>query len=199
MPLPSDLERHITGEFTYGSLQSLCVSPCQCVFFCFLTPCAIFAQRRRLLAITKEPYVCCAGTRPFCGFQKERSDCWLIAEVCLFPHLALAGNRFMVQTRFNKRNSGLDNVLKIFHCCVSFEFCLARICCTCSTERENICKSAECVGPCSFCQNAAEIDTMVSNGEVYSHPPYGVIMELPVHFQNAGFHDDSAPTQQRMS
>jgi hypothetical protein len=186
MPLPNNIERHLTGEFKHGQLNAWCSVPGECCFFCCCTPCAIYAQRKRMLDITKEPYVCCAGVWPCCGFERPRDECCLVAEACCLPSLAIAGNRFMMQTRFNKKNSGcVDSLGKICHICVACECCVARICCECSQEREDIMKSAACVCTNSHCQNASELDN-IDVTVSYAGPPRGVVQELPVHFFNAG-------------
>lgn len=198
MPLPQDIERHLTGSFTHGSLGSICASPAQCCFFWFCAPCAVYGQRRRILAVTKEPYVCCAGVWPWCGFNEQKDEACLIPEVICCSGCAMAGNRFMVQTRFNKKNSGMDNVLKVFHSCVGCAFSIGRNCVPCTVEQENICKATCCVCPVTFCQNAAEMDSMLEQGVMYHSPPVGVISELPVHFKAAGFQVTKAPVQQQM-
>jgi hypothetical protein len=104
----------------------------------------------------------------------------------------------MVQTRFNKKNAGLDNILKIFQVVVAVGCTVARLCFVCSTERENIVKAACCVCPTTYCQNAAEMDSMLMQGVVYSAPPTGVVGELPVHFENAGIRVANAPVQHQM-
>ncbi len=104
----------------------------------------------------------------------------------------------MVQTRFNKRNPSLTNVLKIFHCFIGAGALVGKLCCTCSPEQENICKATCCICPTAYCQDAAEIDTMIKQGLEYHAPPAGVMAQLPVHFENAGYPLTTAPRQQRM-
>ena len=187
MPLPNSIERHLTGEFKKGQLGACCSVPGECCYFFCCPNCAVYSQRRRLLDITREPYVCCAGTWPCCGFEKPKDDGCLIVEACCLPGMTIAGNRFMMQTRFNKRNSGcVDSCGKICHICVACECCIARICCECSKEREDILKSASCVCQNAHCQNAAELDLIERQKTPYGGPQRGVIQELPVHFENAG-------------
>ena len=187
MPLPESIERHLTGEFKHAQLSSWCSVPGECCFFCCCPNCAIYAQRKRMLDITGEPYVCCAGVWPCCGFEQPRDDVCLIAEACCCASMAMAGNRFMMQTRFNKRNSGcVDSCGKICHICVACECCIARICCDCSKEREDILKSASCVCTNGHCQNSSELDYIQEQNIAYGGPPRGVIQELPRHFQHAG-------------
>jgi hypothetical protein len=182
MPLPKDLDRHLTGEFSKGLCASMCYSPQSVLCFCVCPLVALHTQRKRMLRITREPYVCCAGLWPCCGCNKPKSDLCLIGEVCACPGLALAGNRFMVQTRLNKKNTGCDNCLQCFQCCVGLECMIARLCCDCSAEDENLRKSTVCVCTESHCQNDAEIDIMLEKGFLYHSPPTGLIQELPAHF-----------------
>lgn len=119
---------------------------------------------------------------------------------------AIAANRFYVQTRFNKRNTGLDDCLRIFHCCIHIEFaiCLKPIC-GCTREQESLCKAGAVPCICHHCQNAIEIEGMEfpSRGDPligggYKVPPTAVIEELPDHFANVGIRLAVAPIQQTM-
>lgn len=187
MVLPEDIERHITNDFSHGTVASIVSNPGHCCFFWCCAPCAIYAQRQEMLQMTGEPYVCCAGVCPCLGFEKPVEErAWLIAEVCCCPGFALAGNRFMVQTRLNRRNSKLDSCLKIFNEVVTCEFAILRLCFDCSKERENIVKGACCVCSVTHCQNAAEISDFKNGKFAYQPPSPGLVAELPVHFTSAG-------------
>jgi hypothetical protein len=156
--------------------------------------CAIHGQRRDLLAATGEPYVMCAGTFPCCGFDKPCPECCLWTEACCCAGNAMAGNRFMTQTRFNLKNSGCDSCLRVCHICTSIECCVARICCDCSKETENLCKAGSCVCPCTHCQNAVEINQRRKKGQ-YKGPPAAMVDALPEHFDIRGISHVSAPVQ----
>ena len=193
MPLPSDIDRHLTKDFRHSECTSVCLNPVDCCFNTYCAPCSVYMQRRRILDITGEPYVMCGGTCPCCGFEKPRSDCWLLWEVCCCLGGAVAGNRFLVQTRFNRRNTCFDNCCTICHCCISLEFMLLRCCCDCSKERENLYKAGQCAGLCSHCQNIEAIDEFQKSG--YIAPLPGLIRELPEHFRQVGFTIADAPAQ----
>lgn len=198
MPLTTDVEQHLTGHFNHGPISSVCANPGACCFFYCCTPCSIHAQRKDILAITGEPYVCCGGTWPCCGFDKPRSSsACLIAEVCCMPGMALAANHFLVQTRFNKRNSSLDNCCKIGNVCVTCDFCILRLCCNCSKEAENLVKGATCICPCAHCQNADAISEFKSGKIEYRGPPAALINELPNHFTTVGRGPAVAPVQMK--
>jgi hypothetical protein len=196
MPLPNDIERHLTGEFSSGCCGSILGNLGSACCLVFLTPCAIARQRRQILDITGEPYVCCGGTWPCCGFDQPREGrCCLHLEVFCVPHMALAANRFLVQTRFNKRNSWMDNCCKIANVCVSCEFCFLKMCCGCTNEQKNLVKSATCICAFTHCQNAGAIKE-IKNGRIkYQGPPAGVVSELPQHFSNIGRGPAPAPIQ----
>ena len=197
MPLPNDIERHLTGEFKSGCCGSMTDNCMSCCFFMFCTTCAIHHQRRQILDITGEPYVCCVGTWPCCGCDKPRSGrgCLFLETFC-FPNLALAGNRFLVQTRFNKRNAWMDNCCLPANCCVSCEFLLFKLCCCgCTKEQENLVKSATCICFCTHCQNAGAIHEFKSGQLQYQGPPAGVVNELPNHFTKVGRGPAPAPIQ----
>jgi hypothetical protein len=197
MVLPETIERHLKEDFDKGAIESIATDPMQCVFYCCCQPCAVYAQRQDMLQITGEPYVCCAGVFPCLGFEKPVTErAWLMAEACCCLGCAQAGNRFMVQTRLNRRNSKLDHLLKIFNEVVSCEFMLLRLCTECSNEREDICKGACCVCPCTHCQNAVVISEYKNGKKTYETPSNDLIEELPVHFTSAGLRKAAeAPVQ----
>lgn len=195
MPLPQDIERHITGEFNHGTVDAIMSDPLQILTFCCCAPCSLFSQRQRILAVTKEPYVCCGGAWPLCGLDKPVPEEWLCVEACCLQGAALAGNRFLMQTRFNRRNSKIDNVLSFFHCCVACECAIARLCMDCSVERENLCKSLVCVCPVSHCQVGADLADIEKTNTRYNGPSPGLLAELPVHYSLIGAR---APAQMKM-
>lgn len=195
MVLPDVIERHITKDFEKNTVESVVADPVTCLFYSFCTPCSIYAQRLELLDLTGEPYVCCAGAWPCCGFEKPVQDrTWLLAEACCLSGCAQAGNRLMTQTRLNRRNSEVDNFFKCCHTCVEWEFKLFRLCTECSDEQEKIAKGACCVLPCTHCQNAVSIRE--TKKESYEGPSSNLIEELPVHFTSAGLRKPAdAPSQ----
>ena len=198
MPLPHDIDRHLSGNFRHGLCTSVCLNPCKaCTFSCCM-PCYLYQQREEILSITGESYKLCGGMFQCCGLDTEMPHICLCAEVLWCGIFALSANRFLVQTRLNRRNSSLDNCCTIFHCCTTLQFACLRCCFDCSSESENLAKSASVFYVCTHCQNQAEIDDYRNQRVPFTAPPVGVIQELPVHCANAGYRLADAPTQQRL-
>ena len=197
MPVPEDINRHLTGHFKHSQAGSCCAKPCNCLFFSCCQPCALYAQRKEVMEITKEPYVCCGGTHPCCGWENPAPEWCLALEVCCFPASALAANRFLVQTRFNKKNTGCDSLLRICHICVACEFCCMRCCMNCSKERENLVKAGCGACTCTYCQNAVELSELAEGVQTYQAPSVALINELPVHYSKVGITVANAPVQMK--
>ena len=197
MPFTSRLDAKLPDHFKTDQCSAICASPSECCFFYCCNPCAVYVQRKKLLDITKEPYVMCAGTFPYCGFDKPMSDSCLFVEVCCCNGAALAGNKFMAQSRFGLKNDCCDKMLSIFNPCVSLNFMLMRCCCECSTEREEIAKATCCTCVCAHCQTANELDDYIYGKKKYTLPPASLVEELPVHFKNVGVPPAAAPVQLR--
>jgi hypothetical protein len=192
MVLSQEIDDALTGEFATDACGASCCTMACCIHAC----CPIFAivsQRKRILSITGEPYVCCGGTWPFCGFDKPANDACLFVEGCCLPVKADAANRFYVQTRFNRKNTGCDNCLRIFHCIPTIECAIARLCCDIPKEKEYLYKAGLVGHPCGHCQQAKELD-LIANAP-YTSPPIAMIEILPTHFSNAGVHLAEAPRQ----
>ena len=105
---------------------------------------------------------------------------------CLFccPHM-ISANRFLVQTRFNKRNSGCwDFCGKCGHVFPAIACEVARLCSDVPREREELAMAASCCCPCNYCQNAIELDIIESKKKKYTGPPQAMILALPQHFAN---------------
>lgn len=187
MPLPKEINELVTGEFSHGAITSICHAPFNCIWFSIFPVCATFSQRRRIQHITKEPYICCGGLWPCCGFNKPMPDSFLLVETCMCPNATLAANRFLMQTRFNKRNSGADKVLgPLCHPCVGLQCKVARICYDFTAEQEQMAKSIICVCPLSHCQVGAELNVIEAGGRTYKGPSAALVNALPVHFANCG-------------
>lgn len=192
MVLPQDIDDVLTGEFEKGACASSCCTLGCWGMLCF-QPCVIAFQRQRILSITGEPYICFGGTWPFCGFDQPTNEFCLVLEVVCCAAKAQAANRFYVQTRFNKKNTGCDNCLRIFHCCPTIECAVARLCCDIPKEKEYLYKAGYVTHPCGHCQQEVELDRLRT--VPYSAPPVAVIEKLPEHFSKAGVHLAEAPRQ----
>eukprot|EP00392_Amoebophrya_sp_AT5.2_P006161 g6171.t1 len=128
MPLKQqELNAAMENDWAIGLTEAPCKEPKE--FFIGLCCCpgwpcvAVYTQRKELLQVTGEPYVCCGGMFP-CGPCKDPQD-----ESCLFcesskylpemppqkcrfaplqfceagccPYCGIVGNRYLVQTRFS--------------------------------------------------------------------------------------------------
>lgn len=186
MPIPADIDAQLTGEFKKGMIAATISDPAGCLFFYCCGPCSVYDQRRTLLSLTGEPYVMCAGTCPCLGFEQPCPESLLMVESCCLMGNAMGGNRWMTHSRLNVKNTGLENFCQIFNFCVSCEFCIMRLCCDCSKEREDLVKAACCGCACMHCQNAAEIDAFRKSGKAYPGPPAGLVTALPNHFATVG-------------
>ncbi|CAD7924242.1 unnamed protein product [Amoebophrya sp. A120] len=129
MPLKQqDLNDAMENDWAIGLTQAPCTEPAQCclAFWCLPgCPCVSgYLQRKELMKVTGEPYVCCGGMFP-CGPLKDPQDenC-LFCEACCCPHCAVVANRYIVQTRFSIRNGPCDEFILTFMCIVSWTICI---------------------------------------------------------------------------
>ena len=173
----SAINEHLTGEWEVPICDTCTVAPGTWCFALWC-PCVLaFTQRKQLLDITGEPYVCCGGLFPYGPCKQEWSvSPWLCLEsvCCLFP--AVLGNRFIVQTRFDRKNTDLDN------------FVLgaaggAAVVSACSRDQNT--RSAGdliqgCVTACLLTQQQLEIDRIQTNPNfVYAGIPEKVKSFMP--------------------
>mmetsp|Transcript_60837 Transcript_60837/g.144983 ORF Transcript_60837/g.144983 Transcript_60837/m.144983 type:complete len:350 (+) Transcript_60837:70-1119(+) len=180
MPIKQQVSQACTGHWKVGLFEAPGASPVQCLYGCCCPCCAAFQQRNTLLDITGEPYVCCAGLFPCCGIDKPQNDrnC-LFLEACCCPGIAIAGNRFMVQTRFDKENTPCDDCILWTTCLCVYGIEIAR-CCGVDIPEELDCL-VDClvmsVNGCMHAQQHVEIQEIMKNG--YSGPPPALMAALP--------------------
>ena len=196
MPLSEKLNNQLTGDFKHGQCCACTTVPIKFIW-CIICPgCAAAHQRFQILRMTREPYVCCGGLIPVCGLDKPRSESCVFLECIICCPETFAANRFLVQTRFNKRNSGCwDFSGTICHTCVSVQCEIARLCCDIPQEREELAKARSCCCPCGYCQNSIELDMIEARKKRYSGPPPAMIQSLPRHFANIGITGPGTPVQ----
>mmetsp|Transcript_8920 Transcript_8920/g.16023 ORF Transcript_8920/g.16023 Transcript_8920/m.16023 type:complete len:341 (+) Transcript_8920:99-1121(+) len=180
MPVKQQVVQSCTGHWKVGMFQAPAAAPPQCVYGCLCPCCASFQQRNTLLDITGEPYVCCAGLFPCCGIDKPQQDrnC-LYLEACCCPGLAISGNRFMVQTRFDKENTPCDDCILWTTCLCVYGIEIARCCGVDIPEELDL--LADClvltVNGCMHAQQYIEIEDIKKNG--YSGPPSAIMAAMP--------------------
>lgn len=186
MPMPIKQEavaQSCTGKWKVEMFQTPCKNPVQFLYGCLCPCCASYQQRDTLLKITGEPYVCFGGLCA-CGPLGEPQDknC-LILESCCCPGLAIDGNRFIVQTRFDKENTCCDDCIIWFTCLFSWAVMIAQ-CVGCDVPEE-LDLLADClimtVNGCMHAQQDIEIREIQKNG--YNGPPQALMMALPPHQQ----------------
>lgn len=178
MPVRQELVTVCTGTWKVGLFEAPVQAPAQCLYGCCCICCASYQQRTELLDLTGEPYVCFAGLCP-CGPLAQPMDrnC-LFLESCCCPGMALSGNRFMIQTRFDKMNTACDDFLITFTCLFYFIIQIAQCFCDVPDELE-VC--AEClimiVDGCMHAQQHIELQEIKQTG--YLGPPPSIVAAMP--------------------
>lgn len=136
-------------------------------------------QRLQILEVTGEPYVCCGGMIPCCCLGEPQDKCCVALEACCCPSLAVAGNRFLIQTRFDRHNTACDDCLLWFTCLCSWAVCIAE-CAGCDVP-EGIENAVDClkiaVDGCMLAQQQVEIDFVQKMG--YTGPNPAIMGLLP--------------------
>mmetsp|Transcript_52384 Transcript_52384/g.125131 ORF Transcript_52384/g.125131 Transcript_52384/m.125131 type:complete len:202 (-) Transcript_52384:254-859(-) len=184
MPVKVEVSEKLTGEWQIGLFSTPCMAPGSWCFGCCCPCCMAAMQRNDILEITGEEYVCCGGLCP-CGplGSPQAKECvWLEAFCC--NGLAIAANRFLVQTRFDRQNTACDDCILWVTCIVSWGVCIAQIFMDVPDELERIVDCLVCtVQGCMLAQQKVEIDHIRQVG--YNGPPSAIMGMLP-------------PTQQQM-
>mmetsp|Transcript_13339 Transcript_13339/g.30420 ORF Transcript_13339/g.30420 Transcript_13339/m.30420 type:complete len:204 (+) Transcript_13339:91-702(+) len=185
MPVKVEVSQQLTGHWKVGLFETPCKAPVPFLLGCCCSCCFYAAQQRhQILDITGEQYVCCGGMCP-CGplGEPQARECAYL-EGCCCNGLAVAGNRFMMQTRFDKMNTACDDCILWFTCLASWVVCILQ----CFIEvPDEITFMVDClvmtVNGCMLAQHAVEIEEIKKNG--YAGPPSSIVGMLP-------------PTQQKM-
>eukprot|EP00927_Polykrikos_kofoidii_P083267 TRINITY_DN8489_c0_g1_i1.p1 TRINITY_DN8489_c0_g1~~TRINITY_DN8489_c0_g1_i1.p1 ORF type:complete len:221 (-),score=29.09 TRINITY_DN8489_c0_g1_i1:138-800(-) len=181
-------------------LQTPCSHPLKCVYGT-CCPCAgAYSQRREILEITAEPYICnngagwcCCCTSPV---PEDKVPLYLGLESCCCTCSVVAGNRYMIQTRFGRENDSCDNCLL---CCVcvldTIEWLLSCVWCILNvfnsgTGSQDV---GDCLGSlamvndmlqcavlgCVYAQQQVELEVVNDEHINYSGPPPEVMELLP--------------------
>lgn len=129
-----ELKKDLTGEWEVGLLETPMKHPGICcpVAICFPCGASYFAcqQRKKILELTGEPYVCCGDG--LCGFFKAEKnpkdvEHEMLAEACCCLLIAVQTNRFYIQTRFNKKDTECDHRLMCIEECLWTFACVLRL------------------------------------------------------------------------
>eukprot|EP00747_Dinoflagellata_sp_TGD_P102544 gnl/TRDRNA2_/TRDRNA2_168700_c1_seq1.p1 gnl/TRDRNA2_/TRDRNA2_168700_c1~~gnl/TRDRNA2_/TRDRNA2_168700_c1_seq1.p1 ORF type:complete len:349 (+),score=68.24 gnl/TRDRNA2_/TRDRNA2_168700_c1_seq1:108-1154(+) len=185
MPVSPELAEHLTGEWKIGLFEAPIQAPVQFCYGCCCVCCMAGQQRGELLDLTGEPYICCAGLCCECGplaQPQDRNCLWL--EACCCPGLAVAANRYIIQTRFDRMNTPCDD-------CILWTLCMINCARTIldiigqplPQEVDNIVDLMNnIVDGCMLAQQQVEIEEIKKNGYMGYNP---ALMEfMPPQQQN---------------
>jgi len=167
------------GEWEIPMLS--CQAPCTCCVSCFCACAMAHQQRRIMLDITGEDYVCCAGACLCCDEPWSRREPFMWLEACCCLHAATLGNRYMMQTRFDIRNDSCDNfLLRLTSCCDVFAGCLEA--CISSHTANQIRHLGDCANVtvccCMLAQQQVQLQA-IRRAQPYNGPPENVREMLP--------------------
>jgi len=193
---------HLNREWRVELFQAPVEAPASCLFGGLCVPCSAYEQRKRLLHVTGEPYVPCAGLFGRC-FSEPCDENFLCAEVACCPQMAASANRFMMQTRFGLRNTQCDDALMqataCIWCCVNLMQCFRCLVRTAKDFGQDVGGLDECAGElpveemrlvadclfvcihgCMYAQQKVELDDFEGDEHrAYSGPPRGVLESVP--------------------
>jgi len=179
MPIATKVAQNFTGEWQVGLFEVPCKSPICFCYGCCCPCCMAIQQRWKILDVVQEEYVCCGGLFPCCCFGNTMPRECAVVEACCCTGLAIAGNRFMVQTRFDRMNTCCDDCILWTACIVSWVVCILRCFLDVPDEIENL---VDCmlmtVSGCMLAQQEVEIDYVKTNN-LYNGPNLAILGELP--------------------
>jgi len=166
MPIKQEVVDQLSGKWQSGLFEAPVKAPLSFCYGCCCSCCMTCQQRLEILDVIGEPYVCCGGLFP-CGPLGEPQDqnC-IFLETCCCPSLALSGNRFLIQTRFDRENTCCDDCILWSTCLASWAVCILQ----CAgvdvpDELENL---VDCmivtVNGCMLAQQQVEIQHVKSTG-----------------------------------
>lgn len=179
MPVNEKLSQYLTGKWQIGLWEAPVQAPIHFAYGCLCGCCMAATQRLDILEVIGEPYVCCGGMFP-CGPLADECDLsWVWLEACCFPCCAITGNRFLIQTRFNRQNTKCDEMLLWCACCFRYSLCCFQCCCA------DLPEDMECfsdvlqmvVEGCMLAQQAVELKFVTKNG--FHKPSPEMIAMMP--------------------
>jgi len=174
MPIKQEVSQNLTGTWKIGLFEAPVKAPLQFCYGCCCTCCMAAQQRLEILDFVGEPYVCCAGLFP-CGPLKDPQDrncVW--AEACCCTGCAVSGNRFMIQTRFDRQNTACDDCILWTVCLVQWVVCILRCVMEVPDEVENaVDLMVMVVNGCMLAQHQKEIEYVKTVG--YQMPNQNIV------------------------
>jgi len=184
-----DLSNVLQGEWRMDMMSAPCQSPCN---FCYglCCPCCFAHQQRgKILDITGEDYVCCGGASLCCNTPCGSREPCMCLEACCCTHVAIMGNRFMMQTRFDIRNDTCDDTLLGITACINILADCAGMCSDRDTA-EHLHHLADCVNAvvcsCMLAQQQVQLNAIEEafQAQPYQGPPAHIFQALPPQQQN---------------
>mmetsp|Transcript_68573 Transcript_68573/g.153663 ORF Transcript_68573/g.153663 Transcript_68573/m.153663 type:complete len:347 (-) Transcript_68573:161-1201(-) len=196
MPIKQEVVDQLTGQWQIGLFETPCKAPLSfCYGFC--CPCCMTCQQRlEILDVIGEPYVCCGGLFP-CGPLGEPQDrnC-IFLETCCCSGCALAGNRFLIQTRFDRENTCFDDFLLWVACLAPYVICILQ--CAGVDVPDEIENAVDCfqqiVSGCMLGQQQYELKYVKETG--YQGPSQQIMGVMTPYQQ--GLMQQGKPPQQQM-
>jgi len=180
MPLKKEQSDQMKNEWLVDLLHTCCEEPVCFCYGCLCQCCAAYGQRETLLEMTGEEYFCCGGMFP-CGPLKKPCDkvpCLCLEAFCCCS-CAVAGNRYIIQTRMGVRNSACDNCILTFVCLLSWSICLLEACGYDVPDEIEFCVDClvQSVYSCMHAQQHHQIEHFKKEG--WDGPPPEVVAMLP--------------------
>lgn len=164
MPLKQPVAAECQGQWITTLFRTSCERPGSCLYGYACLCCAVYHQRVQLLEITGEPYICVGGLCPVGPLRNPQGRSCLAIESCLCPCWALNGNRYIVQTRFDKANTFCDNLLLAFTFPCSCWASVSRLRKETPEIGDCTCIANFSVAGCMHAQQQIEIDEIKQNG-----------------------------------
>lgn len=185
MPVKENVNKVLTGVWKVGLCETPVKEPVTwCYGFC--CPCCFaYGQRKKILSITNEPYICCAGQCPCCSQKCDSDSPWLCLETCCCTNMAILGNRFMLQTRFNIQNDPCDETILSIVAVINLLAFIISICDDSGNTADACDGCADCVDAvvCSCILTQQDIQIKAIEEELRTTPyagiPQDVMFALP--------------------
>eukprot|EP00929_Paragymnodinium_shiwhaense_P102152 TRINITY_DN65337_c0_g2_i1.p1 TRINITY_DN65337_c0_g2~~TRINITY_DN65337_c0_g2_i1.p1 ORF type:complete len:212 (+),score=43.95 TRINITY_DN65337_c0_g2_i1:127-762(+) len=188
MPVKQEINDYLSNKWAIDMLHAPVQAPVLCIKGCIFPCCFAYQQRKEILAVTGEPYLCCGGTCPCgpCGkpCPEDQVPMWLGLEACCCPFQAVTANRYMLQTRFERMNDPCDDMLLAYAAMLACVALFAE--CFMDKEEADAIKALSDVVNCTVCacmlaQQQTELDVIREevSSSGYKGPSATVMRVLP--------------------
>lgn len=144
--------------------------------------------------MNEEEYFCCGGMCPMGPLKKPcpKIPCLCLESFCCVG-CAIAGNRFLIQTRFEVRNSWVDDMIILCVCVVTWAICILNLIGCDVPDEIEMCVDClvQAFYACMLTQQQCQIRHVKKQGEGGMSAPGQQQMG------QAGWGNNNAPQQQR--